>query len=161
MLKWQPACLIGAGRPKSATIFAGILIAFYLLIASGCAEKEDDVQKDSDVVVDTFTMKEGERLYNKYCVPCHGAEGRGDGIYFTTNLQPGPPDFTDKQFINSRTYEQLFNVIGESPAGEENKGVCPPWGDTLAKEEIDLLITYIRNKFMEVGGLRSKLLYSQ
>jgi len=96
-------------------------------------------------------MREGERLYNKYCVFCHSAEGQGDGIYFTTNLQPNPPDFTDEQFMNNRTDEQLFDAISESDAGTENKGVCPPWGDTLAKEEIDLLITHIRNKFTEVS----------
>ncbi|HIE26356.1 TPA: cytochrome c, partial [Candidatus Poribacteria bacterium] len=75
ILKWQP---------KLATIFAIFSLAFYLLIAFGCAKKEDNLQKDSDVVMDTFTIREGERLYNKYCVPCHGAEGQGDGVYFTT-----------------------------------------------------------------------------
>lgn len=144
-------CKILKRQSRPVTIFAGVLTAFYLLIAPGCAKKEGNVQKNSDILVDTFTMREGERLYNKYCIPCHGTEGQGDGIYFTTNLQPSPPDFTDKQFMNSRTDERLFDAISESPAGAENKGVCPPWGDTLAKEEIDLLITYIRNKFTEVS----------
>lgn len=134
-------------QPKSVVIFAGVLIAFYLLSICGCTKKESSVQKNSDVLVDTFAMREGERLYNKYCIPCHGTEGQGDGIYFTTNLQPSPPDFTDEQFMNSRTDKQLFDAISESPAGAENKGVCPPWGHTFIKEEIDVLIIYIRKKF--------------
>jgi mono/diheme cytochrome c family protein len=138
-------------QPKSAAIFAVVLIAFYLLIASGCTKKEGKVGNNSDVVVNSFAMREGERLYNKYCTPCHGTEGQGDGIYFTTNLQPSPPDFTDEQLMNSRTDKQLFDAISESPAGAENKGVCPPWGGTFAKEEIDILITYIRKKFTEVS----------
>ncbi len=83
-------------------------------------------------------------------MPCHGAEGQGDGLYFTTNIQPTPPDFTDKQFMSSRTDEQLSGAIIESSAGAENRGVCPPWGNTFVKEEIGLLVTHIRNRFTEV-----------
>ncbi len=139
MLKWQL---------RLAAIFIGVSIT--LMVISGCTKKEDSVRKASDAAADTFAIREGERLYSKYCMPCHGSEGQGDGLYFTTNIQPTPPDFTDNQFMSSRTDKQLFDAIIESPAGAENKGVCPPWGDTFVEEEIDLLITYIRNRFTEV-----------
>ncbi len=134
---------------KLTAIFIGVLIAFYLMVISGCAKEKDSVKKASDGSADTFAMREGGRLYSKYCMPCHGAEGQGDGLYFTTNIQPVPPDFTDKQFMGSRTDKQLFDAIIESPDGAENRGVCPPWGNTFVKEEIDLLVVYIKNRFTE------------
>lgn len=41
---------------------------------------------------DPEMMALGEKMYNTYCIPCHGAAGKGDGSI--TDLYPRPPDIT-------------------------------------------------------------------
>ena len=55
--------------------------------------------------------KKGERIYNQYCVPCHGRTGHGDGTRAKTErLDPQPRNHTDGKYMNKRTDLQLFKV---------------------------------------------------
>lgn len=38
----------------------------------------------------------GERMFNTYCVPCHGAAAKGDGL--VTDVYPKPPDITAEMY---------------------------------------------------------------
>ena len=41
-----------------------------------------------------LNLTEGERLFNIYCVYCHGSDGTGNGILVANGKFPPPPSFT-------------------------------------------------------------------
>jgi mono/diheme cytochrome c family protein len=91
-----------------------------------------------------FNLREGKRLFNHYCAICHGESGDGAGQYYGYGLSPSPANFTDKAFMKTLSDERLFKAISEGSAGVGKSNMCPPWGKTFDKDEIDCMITYIR-----------------
>ncbi|NTU52919.1 MAG: cytochrome c, partial [Chlorobiaceae bacterium] len=89
-------------------------------------------------------LREGKRLYNHYCAICHGETGDGAGQYYGSGLTPAPANFTDKAFMKTLTDETMFKAISEGSAGVGKSNMCPPWGKSFDKDEIDCMITYIR-----------------
>ncbi len=79
-------------------------------------------------------LKEGEVLYGKYCVHCHGAGGEGDGLVGTK--LPGPPpaystlkNLPDGKMFHSITY---------------GKGLMGSHAAQVSQEERWKLVLYIR-----------------
>lgn len=75
--------------------------------------------------------------WNAHCVACHGEEGGGDGpaaVAFT----PRPADFTDSEFQESRTDEDLLRGIADGV------GAMPAFTGQLTENQIDGLVQYIR-----------------
>jgi hypothetical protein len=72
-------------------------------------------------------------LYNRYCVRCHGVDGRG--IWDI----PDVPDFTNARWQATRTDGQLARVILEGRGS-----VMPPWRGALSLEEAWAMARYIR-----------------
>ncbi len=79
---------------------------------------------------------DGQGLYKKHCVLCHGEDGKGK-----TDLGEGlgARDFTDKKFQDSITDEKILEQIEN---GTEDKMF--PFKDKLTAEEIKALIPVIR-----------------
>ncbi len=82
--------------------------------------------------------------FGHFCAPCHGETGTGDGRYYPSNLSPSPRDFTDAEFMKSRTDKQLFKAISEGSAAVGRSNRCPPWGRIIDKEKINAIIAYQR-----------------
>jgi hypothetical protein len=72
-------------------------------------------------------------LYNRYCIRCHGIDGRGVWDI------PGVPNFTNAQWQASRTDGQLARAILEGRGA-----VMPPWRGTLSLEEAWAMARYLR-----------------
>jgi mono/diheme cytochrome c family protein len=72
-------------------------------------------------------------LYNRYCIRCHGVDGRG--IWDI----PGVPDFTNVRFQASRSDGQLVRAILEGRGA-----VMPPFRGTLTFEEGWGMARYLR-----------------
>ncbi|REJ84992.1 MAG: cytochrome c [Bacteroidetes bacterium] len=51
------------------------------------------------VPLDEFAMSEGKRLYDNYCLVCHGSTGMGDGPVVQRN-GPKPPAYNSEQLRN-------------------------------------------------------------
>jgi len=121
-----------------------ILIISLTVIFLGCA-REAEIPNTNINIKDDFSSREGKRLFLHYCSPCHGENGEGFGKYFGYGLEPQPPDFTTEEFIDKRSNELLNIAIsgGSKAVGKSN--LCPPWGNTFHKEEINFIINYIKN----------------
>jgi hypothetical protein len=72
-------------------------------------------------------------LYNRYCIRCHGVDGRGVWDI------PGVPDFTNTGWQASRTDGDLARIIIEGRGA-----VMPPFRGTLSLEEAWAMGRYLR-----------------
>jgi Cytochrome C oxidase, cbb3-type, subunit III len=72
-------------------------------------------------------------LYNRYCIRCHGVDGRG--IWDI----PDVPDFTNARWQATRTDGQLARSIVEGRGA-----VMPPFRGTLTLEESWAMARYLR-----------------
>jgi cytochrome c5 len=72
-------------------------------------------------------------LFKSYgCIFCHGEEGYGEA--------PGTPDWTDPEWQESRTDEELVNSITH---GVEDR--MPTFKDKLTKDEITAAVKFVRS----------------
>jgi mono/diheme cytochrome c family protein len=72
-------------------------------------------------------------LFNRYCIRCHGIDGRGVWDI------PDVPDFTDPRWQSSRTDWQIVNILTEGRGA-----VMPTFRGTLALDEMWAMAHYLR-----------------
>lgn len=80
----------------------------------------------------------GKKVFETYCVTCHGTGGKGDGPAGKA-LNPPPRDFTNVKMMAGFTDDQLKGII------KNGKGGMPPWGSTLKDEDITNVLSYLRH----------------
>ena len=88
--------------------------------------------------VDPITGK-----YNQFCVPCHGSEGKGDGLGAAA-LNPKPRNFSDKAWQKSADDARIAKVIKEGGASVGLSANMAAWGAVVNDEEINGLVVKIR-----------------
>ena len=91
----------------------------------------------------TYEQRQGKYVYQKYCLICHGTEGKGDG-FNAFNLDPKPRDFTDKKYLDALTNARMFETVAGGGRAVNKSPVMPSWGGRLNKDEIKYLVTYLR-----------------
>ncbi|MBM2838271.1 MAG: Cytochrome c protein [Deltaproteobacteria bacterium] len=88
----------------------------------------------------------GKGNYNRWCVPCHGGLGKGDGLLAETlGDDVKPTDLSNTELLSLRTDDILFVVI---KSGGRNAGLSDAmmsFGENLSDEEIKNIIAYIRS----------------
>ncbi len=90
-------------------------------------------------------VRKGRRLYNQYCIPCHGREGDGRGDRAKTErLDPAPRDHTNGSYMNMLPDMRLFMVIKFGGRAMNLSQIMPQWGHLLSDEEIVSVIRYVR-----------------
>lgn len=72
-------------------------------------------------------------LFNRYCIRCHGVDGRGVWDI------PDVPDFTNPRWQASRSDHQLVTIILEGRGA-----VMPPFRGTLSLEEAWAMARHLR-----------------
>jgi mono/diheme cytochrome c family protein len=72
-------------------------------------------------------------LYNRYCIRCHGIDGRGVWDI------PDVPDFTDTRWQASRPDPQIVNILMEGRGA-----VMPTFRGTLSLDEAWAMARYLR-----------------
>ena len=78
----------------------------------------------------------GKAVYEKTCLPCHGAQGKGDGYPF---LKPPPADLTSFE-VRSKTDTQLLSTIREG----HRETAMGAWKVVLSDEESRHVLAYVR-----------------
>ena len=85
----------------------------------------------------------GAALYARNCAACHGERGGGDGPN-ARHLPVRPASHVDAARMSARTDARLFDAIavGGYPMGRS--AMMPPFGQTLSRDEIWLLVRHLR-----------------
>ena len=83
----------------------------------------------TELVKDDAAIKVGERLYASYCTTCHGSDGRGARGY---------PNLRDSDWLYGGDPENIKTTIMEG-----RKGLMPPWGTVLSKEDVFNVVSYV------------------
>ncbi len=85
------------------------------------------------------SIADGEALYLKNCVPCHGLSGAGDGPV-GLSLNPPPADLTQHTVPGVHPDGRLYNWISSGVEGS----IMPAFDKTLSDEERWHIVNYIR-----------------
>ena len=85
------------------------------------------------------SVASGGKLYARYCVTCHGKEGKGDGLG-GAKLEPKPSNLTDAEWKHGPTDGEIFQVIHD---GAKNTGMRA-FGSRMTERELWDVVNYIR-----------------
>jgi mono/diheme cytochrome c family protein len=83
-------------------------------------------------------LAEGRRLFEKNCLTCHGARGKGDGPA-SQFVKPTPADISSPEVRNRMMDGELFWKI------TEGRKPMPPFEKKLVEDERWKLVHYIRS----------------
>lgn len=85
----------------------------------------------------SVSIAAGKKVYNKYCVLCHGEKGAGDGPSAKT-MMISPATFTDKARMDKQSDGALaWKILN-------GRGPMPSWAPVLKEDQIWNVINYIR-----------------
>ena len=82
----------------------------------------------------------GEPLYQRYCVGCHGVDGRGGG----KNFMPHVGTLAKKGYIDLLEDDYLTLIIAEGGEAIGKSAFMPSWKTALSKDDIADVIAYVR-----------------
>ena len=77
-------------------------------------------------------------LYRKYCVSCHGSDGRAKT---SKGKFSHARDLTDAQWHDDVSDERIFNSIMN---GRNVRGNMPAFSDKISQAEAESLVTFVR-----------------
>ena len=84
----------------------------------------------------------GKAVYERLCVACHGADGRGGRM---ARMLPVPPrDLADPTYMQSRSAEHLFVVVKDGSAAAGLSDAMPGFGSQLDDQEIRNTVAYVQ-----------------
>lgn len=84
---------------------------------------------------DERNLARGKKIYEKYCLACHGPQGRGDG---TVRFDPPVADLTSSEVL-TKPDSRLLNSIHE---GRPNTAM-DAWKAKLSDEAIRDVLAYV------------------
>ena len=87
----------------------------------------------------------GKKLYEQFCLPCHGATGKGDGPV-GQYLPVKPADYSQSvPQYGDKWAEYYFKIIKEGGAAMDppRSPLMAPWGSQLKESDIWDVISYV------------------
>jgi len=143
-----------SGRTVAAIVIAVALFTMANALVSGCGGNKSAEQSTTEGTNTTPSQTstettppaggtaavemDGAKIYADKCVLCHGPGGKGDGPGGAA-LNPKPRDHTDGAYMNTRTNEQLEEVISNG------KGAMPSWKSQLTPDQIKAVLKHVRS----------------
>lgn len=117
---------------------------FYIYpYAQGWDVPADKKAKNSYIKFDGATSKEGEAIYTKNCLSCHGNPGKGNSL---KSLKPIPPDVSSVT-TQKLTDGELFYILNTG------RVLMPSFKNVLSENDRWKVISYIRsfnNSYVQV-----------
>jgi mono/diheme cytochrome c family protein len=142
-------------------IFATLIVGLGLAGCDGTSPTE--LAGADEAVVerkqDPAQVARGKAVYEKYCLECHGAGGRGQPGDWRVRDAAGmfpPPPLDDSAHAWHHPTAVLLEVIREgSPQGQ---GRMPAWQGRLSEQQMQDVVAYIKSLWSdEVYALWSKM----
>ena len=84
------------------------------------------------------TANSAPQLYRKYCVSCHGSDGRAKT---SKGKFSHARDFTDSEWQDEVTDERIYNAIMN---GRSARGNMPAFNNKLNQGEAESLVNFVR-----------------
>jgi len=100
----------------------GVTVALIIAV-SGAADAQD--------------IRAGQELYQRYCIACHGPDGRGDGPMVRV-LTVDPPDLTQLAAGNGGSFPRarvIWRIDGRDPLLAHGNEM-PVYGDLFAGRDL-------------------------
>ncbi len=123
----------------SSRIQIVVILLVCAVIFSGCSSSETD-ELSSETPIHQFSIKEGKRLFQKLCLPCHGESGKGDGIYWASALDLTPTDLT--KFTPTES-DRIFKTIKYGSEAQGKSNLCPQWKNNYSNEEMGYIVSFV------------------
>jgi cytochrome c len=99
---------------------SSLLVALVLVVGSACSGDKQSSGGDEEPparigpkpvpAANVASAAKAKEIYATRCTPCHGAEGRGDGVA-SAGLTPKPRNFHDPMFQEAATDEHIEKII--------------------------------------------------
>ena len=89
-------------------------------------------------VVLAESAEKGEKVFEQYCVSCHGRTGKGDG-QLAEVLNPPPANLTSEQ-TQAKADEELREIIENGKPGT----AMASYKNDLSQSQIADILTYLR-----------------
>ncbi len=83
------------------------------------------------------------KLYDVYCVQCHGVNRDGNGVNSGT-MAVKPRDHTDSKGMGDTPDDTLFKAIKGGGLAVGKSVLMPRWETVISDDEIKELVTYLR-----------------
>ncbi|MXS84404.1 cytochrome c [Nitrosomonas sp. HPC101] len=96
------------------------------------------------IAADDDQFKHAERLYDTYCVQCHGMNRDGNGLN-STYMSVQPRDHSDPKGMGDIPLEEIAEVLKKGGLAANKSVLMPAWGEIFSDEEIDQLTAYLRH----------------
>jgi mono/diheme cytochrome c family protein len=112
---------------------------------------EDSIRTASAWSKFSYGERKGKRVFDEYCVICHGQHGEGDG-FNSYNLDPKPHSLADSVYIAAFSDAALAQVISFGGRGVNKSVLMPAYKWTLRSDQISYLVAYVRLLAHNAGG---------
>lgn len=89
-------------------------------------------------------LADGQVLYGKFCIHCHGAEGKGDGTIVANGKFPGAPPSYSSAAIKNLPEGKIFHTL------TYGKGLMGSHASQLSQEERWKIVHYVQ-KLQHLG----------
>jgi len=119
------------GEHMRKVAMASVVLTAMLVLPAGVSFAQGNVTK-------------GKSLFDKNCVSCHGAGGKGDGVAAAA-LNPKPKDLSDKTFMAGLKDEQLIDAIKKGGGAVGKSPLMPPFGAALKDQDVQDVVAFIRS----------------
>ena len=96
--------------------------------------------------VSAADARHGSRIYNQYCISCHGPQGRGDGDRAKNEqLDPRPRVHANGSYMNMIPDMRLFRVIKFGGRAMNFSHIMPQWQHILSDQDILDVLAHVRS----------------
>jgi len=96
-------------------------------------------------LVPSSEVTTGGGIYHNRCEVCHGTQGNGK-TFAANALFPSPKNFTAKATKKQLSRERMIRSVTKGRPGT----AMMPWENILSKQEIYLVVGYIRQVLMRL-----------
>ncbi|SDC54655.1 cytochrome c oxidase cbb3-type subunit 3 [Cupriavidus sp. YR651] len=108
-----------------------LLLSPLLAMATATAARADDQYANAT------------RLYNSYCVQCHGVNRDGNGVN-SRDMAVKPRDHTDTKAMGDTPDETLLKAIKGGGLAVGKSVLMPKWEGVLTEDEMKEMVSYLR-----------------